>query len=160
MDLATILENVPLAPLGPGSPVEAMRPALEADLFAGLDGEAASACRAGLWLAFGFLDESHAVSQESPTREGSYWHALMHRREPDAGNAKYWFRKVGTHPVYAMLSDEATKLGWRAWDAAAFVDECEAHRGTGSKREALLREAQRAEWRALFGWCREAGEPT
>jgi hypothetical protein len=156
MDLAMILENVPLAPLGPGAPVEAIRPALESILFADLDRERANDCRAGLWLAFGFLDESHAVSQESTTREGSYWHALMHRREPDAGNAKYWFRKVGAHPVYAMLCGEATKLGWRVWDAMAFVDECEAHRGTGDEREALLREVQSAEWRALFGWCRKA----
>jgi hypothetical protein len=154
MDLKAILEKVPLAPLGPGSPEEAMRAALaDASLFAGLDRDAANACRAGLWLAFGFLDESHAVSQELPTREGSYWHALMHRREPDAGNAKYWFRKVGAHPVYAMLSGEAAKLGWRAWDAAAFVDECEAHRGTGGEREMLLREAQLGEWGTLFGWC-------
>ena len=153
MDLATILDNVPLAPLGPGSPMEVMRPALEAMLFPDLDRERANACRAGLWLAFGFLDESHAVSQELPTREGSYWHALMHRREPDGGNAKYWFRKVGTHPVYAVLCAEAAKVGWRAWDAMAFVDECETHRGTGGEREGLLRAAQLAEWRALFGWC-------
>ena len=126
MNFATILANVPLAPLGPGSPVEAMRPALEAELFAGLDREAASACRAGLWLEFGFLDESHAISQELPTPEGSYWHALMHRREPDGANAKYWFRKVGTHPIHAELARDAAELRYlgtgMAWEPFAFVD--------------------------------------
>ena len=158
--LAVLLEKVPLAPLGPGSPMDAMRPALEADdatLFGPVDPTTANACRAGLWLAFGFLDESHAISQELPTREGSYWHALMHRREPDGTNAKYWFRKVGTHPIYAELTKEAAELGWRSWDAAAFVDECEKERGTGSVREALLREMQLAEWRVLFGWYRARG---
>ncbi len=46
-------------------------------------------------------------------------------------------------------------MGWRAWDPAAFVDECERERGTGSERETLLREVQMVEWRALFAWCSE-----
>jgi hypothetical protein len=33
------------------------------------------------------------------------------------------------------------------------VDECERERDSGGAREALLREVQRAEWRALFEWC-------
>jgi hypothetical protein len=48
----------------------------------------ADACRAGLFLYFNFLDESHAISQELHTSTGSYWHALMHRREPDFDNPK------------------------------------------------------------------------
>jgi hypothetical protein len=55
--------------------------------------------------------------------------------------------------VFAELAGEAARLGWRAWEAAAFVDECEKERGSGSARETLLREAQLAEWRALFAWC-------
>jgi hypothetical protein len=47
-----------------------------------------AACRAALWLAFDFLDESHAVSQELDTPEGSYWHGLLHRREPDFANPR------------------------------------------------------------------------
>jgi hypothetical protein len=157
MDLATMLENVPLAPLGPGSPVEAMRPALEDPaLFAGLDREAASACRAGLWLAFGFLDESHAISQELTTREGSYWHALMHRREPDGANAKYWFLEVGTHPIFADLAREAAELRTlgmgRDWDPFAFVDHCDESRDTGSEVEEACKRVQLLEWRMLFDW--------
>ena len=157
MDLATILENVPLAPLGPGAPVEAMRPALEAMRFADLDRERANACRAGLWLAFGFLDESHAVSQESATREGSYWHALMHRREPDGANAKYWFRKVGTHPIYAELARDAAELRYlgmgMAWDPFTFVDHCDEFRDTGTDAEETCKRVQRREWELLFAWC-------
>jgi hypothetical protein len=68
-------------------------------------------------------------------------------------NSKYWWRRVGDHPVFGHLGGEAAKLGWRAWAPDAFVDECERERGSGSEREHLLREVQLAEWHALFGWC-------
>ena len=73
--LSALLVRMPLAPLGPGTPMEEVRPGLEADngtLFGRVsDTNASRACRAGLWLAFGFLDESHAISQELPTPERS-----------------------------------------------------------------------------------------
>src|SRR5687767_13390080 len=91
-----------LMPLGPGTPVKAFRAALEALTPATAFGEGkqvvhdyAQACFAGLWLYFDFLDESHAISQDLDTAEGSYWHGILHRREPDYPNAKYWFRRVG-----------------------------------------------------------------
>src|SRR5207245_11135 len=62
-------------------------------------GDWAACVRSGLYLRFNFLDESHTISQGIHTVEGSYWHAIMHRREPDYSNAKHWFRKVGQHPV-------------------------------------------------------------
>src|SRR5262245_60684130 len=37
------------------------------------DREAAAACRAGLWLWFEFFEESHGISQDLGTAEGSYW---------------------------------------------------------------------------------------
>src|SRR5262245_25063275 len=55
------------------------------------NGLAAQACLAGLWLLANDLNASHRISQELETPEGSYWHAVMHRREGDYGNAKYWF---------------------------------------------------------------------
>jgi hypothetical protein len=149
-----------LAPLGPGTPNESVRPALAkltvATLFAPTpvrDHNAARACLAGLWLYHDFLDESHAISQDIATADGSFWHAIMHRREPDAWNSKYWWRRVGNHPVFAQLAGEAARLGWRAWDPAAFVDACEQERGSGSEREELLRTVQRVERELLFAWC-------
>lgn len=60
-------------------------------------------CLAALWLLHDFPDESHRISQEIETPEGSYWHGIMHRREGDFGNAKYWFRRVGRHSIWADL---------------------------------------------------------
>ena len=59
----------------------------------------AAACLAGLWLHHNFLDESHTLSQDIDTTTGSYWHAIMHRREGDYGNAKYWLHRVGASDV-------------------------------------------------------------
>ena len=58
------------------------------------DREMAKACLAGLWLYHDFLDQSHRISQGLHGREGSYWHGIMHRREGDFANAKYWLRRV------------------------------------------------------------------
>ncbi len=90
--IAELLKADRLTPLGPGTPNESVRAALAAltveSAFAPhtvRDRDMAAACLAGLWLYHDFLDESHAISQEIGTPTGSYWHGLMHRREPDAG---------------------------------------------------------------------------
>ena len=98
-----------LPPLGPGQLNEQYHAQLS-DLrietaFAGIhDHDMASCCLAGLWLLHGFLDESHKISQDIETTAGSYWHALMHRREPDFSNAAYWFRRVDRHPPVVPAS--------------------------------------------------------
>jgi hypothetical protein len=131
-----------LPELGPGSPNESMRAALKAI-------EAPAVCRAGLWLLHDFLDESHSISQDLDTREGSFWHAIMHRREPDPSNSKYWWRLVGPHPVLERLREAG--VGFTT--PQAFVDECERVRGTGSPDEERARRVQLLEWQLLFDWC-------
>jgi hypothetical protein len=87
-----LLAEPRLASLGPGRPNRAARPLLAAlddrmfEPHVVRDRDFAAACRAALWLHHNFLDESHTISQGIETAEGSYWHALMHRREPDHAN--------------------------------------------------------------------------
>lgn len=125
---------------------------------------APEAALAGLWLYFSCLDESHAISQDVHTPEGSFWHGILHRQEPDPGNAGYWFRRVGNHPVFPALRDAAeavaaahTGVRWIAgasWDPFAFIDACEqARREKGSELENVMLEIQRAEWQLLFDYC-------
>ena len=45
-------------------------------------------CLSGLWLVAGDIDESHTISQDLGSAEGSFLHGIMHRREGDFGNAK------------------------------------------------------------------------
>ena len=112
--------------------------------------------RSGLWLYHDFLDESHSVSQELQTIEGSYWHALMHRREKDYSNAKYWFRRVGDHAVYPSLQIAAAEMGLPVsgtWNPFEFLDFCALHESDDSGRAGLIRRVQHREWELLFEWC-------
>ncbi len=150
-----------LPELGPGSPNQSARPALaavhvETDFPAIRDREAALGCISGAWMYHDFLDESHTISQDLTGWIGSYWHGIMHRREPDAGNAKYWFRRVEPNPVYEALAADAAGLGLSVnggWDPFGFIDRCERERGTGSEAEILCRRVQLREMQLLFDEC-------
>lgn len=120
------------------------------------DRSMAQACLAGMWLHHDYLDESHHISQELTTSTGSYWHAIMHRREPDASNAKYWWRQVGTHPVIDLLVTEAPRIGYPYQNPFDFVDFCERVRDSGSAEEDVAKRVQLLEWRLLFDWCWDA----
>lgn len=152
-----------LMPLGPGSPNRSVQSKLERldrafDHAAIRDADMAGCCRAAVWLYHDFLDESHAQSQEIHTPSGSYWHGILHRREPDYDNAKYWFRRVGRHPIFAALAAKAARLApelftaKREWDPLAFVDLCANAAGTASLVEPC-RLVQQREWELLFDYC-------
>ena len=115
----------------------------------------APALRAGLYLYFDCWEEAHEVAQDIATPDGSYWHAIVHRQEPDAANSAYWFRQVGVHPIWAALQLRDAEIGVGSganWDPIAFIDYCERAR-PGSPEERKARELQRAEWQLLFDWC-------
>ncbi len=59
---------------------------------------------AGLWLYVDELDQSHQVSQGIHTVEGSLWHGIMHRREGDFWNSKYWFGKAGKNHALSWMN--------------------------------------------------------
>jgi hypothetical protein len=161
--VAKLLAEDRLPELGPGRPNLTIKPVLQSlsleKLFpSGIaDPNMGRACLAALWLWHDFLDESHEISQNIDTPTGSWWHGIMHRREGDFGNAKYWFHRVGSHSIFSALTEGAVALGYgdakEPWNQDGFVDSCEAERGTGSTREEVLKRVQRLEWQLLFDWC-------
>jgi hypothetical protein len=138
--------------------IQSMNPNL---LFPGA--RAPEAAVSGLLLLAGCWDESHQISQDISSPEGSYWHAIAHRIEPDASNAGYWFRRVGDHPIFAELRRRSSEILQRsgapwvlkpAWDPFVFIEWCDqARRAPGTKKERAALEMQRAEWDLLFEWC-------
>lgn len=130
----------------------------------------AKALLSGLWLWHDWLDSSHRISQDLHTSTGSFWHAIMHRREGDFGNAKYWYARCQDHPIlrsmaayandilHPLPADKALlRLTRNGWDPNAFVDLVEqvSDAPTDVRHNAAVM-LQKLEWRLLFDHCMRA----
>ncbi len=125
------------------------------------------ALAAGLLQIHDFWNASHEAAQQADDLGergcSAYWHGIAHRREPDAGNAAYWFRRVGRHSIFGRLADDArplleahgdaaltrSLLAADTWNPFAFIDLCTSARA-GSDRALLALKLQRLEMLALL----------
>jgi hypothetical protein len=176
---APLLETDRRRPLDSGRPDSSVRAALKKldarSAFAHertqpADAEMAACCISGIWLLHDYLDESHTISQDIDTTSGSFWHGIMHRREGDFWNSKYWFRRVGQHPAFATIAERAQHVAAslrdaipnlgearpHEWDPFAFVDRCEAALKGKSSDESVCIDLQQIEWESLFDYCYHA----
>jgi hypothetical protein len=142
----------------------------------------ALAVKAGLFLVNDYLDAAHATAQAAddagPNTTAAYWHGIMHRREPDYDNARYWLRRVGAHPVFSVIGSHVAPIYDHAefkailsfdrlvdsrghWDAMAFIDLCEECGSVWSRRAQVAAVLQEVEMRRLLEFtCRAAqGNP-
>jgi hypothetical protein len=54
----------------------------------------------------GDWDVAHRVAQDIDDADGSWIHAYLHRKEGDAGNAAYWYRRAGQPVATSSLDAE------------------------------------------------------
>lgn len=169
--LRALLTTTELPALGPETRNGTQSPsALEAQVArylneASLSNTKQELVRSAVLLWHDHLDESHTLSQNIHTSDGSFLHAIMHRREPDAGNSRYWWNRVGSHPCFSVITERvqavlsqsgndtlaAKLLPGGDWDPSAFVDACEQARRSGSTAERmLLQQIQQIEFEAFL----------
>ncbi len=119
--------------------------------------------RGGLFYALDALDEAHAFFQNAPGDLGSYWHGMLHRREGDFDNARYWFRRAGTLPSFGALHRAAAEFSadmakQSNWDPYLLTGECEQARHGAEEGVAALVRLQRVEFDGVFDYTwRQSG---
>ena len=157
--------NTPSLPsLGPERRADALPLSkLENDLeFAvsqsGVSVDKANLVRSAALLWHDHLDASHTLSQDIRSSGGSFLHGIMHRREPDYPNAKYWFNRVGTHDAFLEIFNRAktiltgtslAHLVKSEWDPFALVDSV-SQAGSSSTEYELLQQVQQIEFEVLL----------
>lgn len=64
-----------------------------------------------LWHdARGDWDAAHRVAQDIDDAAGAWVHAYLHRKEGDASNAGYWYRRAGQTPASDSLDAEWARI--------------------------------------------------
>ena len=72
-------------------------------------GEWSAPVEALWWDAKGDWKRAHALVDELETKDGMAVHAYLHRKEGEAWNADYWYKRAGRNYHRADLEDE-----WKA----------------------------------------------
>jgi hypothetical protein len=161
-----------LPELGPGPranvlPISTLNHTLD-ELFAKhqLCGNSRELIRGLAFLWHDHLDEAHVIAQEVEGADGSFLHGIVHRREPDYGNAEYWFRRVGAHPCFSQIARRVEELAdlkshatLRAeilrdgkWNPFGLIDACQkaAGKSNADPQVKLLRQIQAVEFEVLL----------
>ena len=107
--------------------------------------------KSGLHLLNDDLYSSHKLSQNILSKEGSYLHAIMHRREGDYSNSKYWYSQIDNHPIWKLMSQNFDE-----WEPFSFINWCnKASKGENKKPMNWLQNAQFKEISLLLDYVND-----
>ncbi len=114
--------------------------------------------RGALLCAADALDAAHRIFQDDPSDIASYWHGVMHRREGDFDNARYWFRRAGRLPIFdrmhAVAADVSPNMAKQtSWDASLLTGMCEQAKFGDTDALPECVRLQRVEFDALLEYC-------
>jgi len=164
-----LLDSPGLADLGPGpranvQPLTELNQAIDSLFAQHGRPRKAELIRSLILLWHDHLEPSHSISQGEHNPDGSLVHAIMHRREPDYSNAKYWWRSTGDHECFpaiaakveSLVANDADLAGQILsggdWDSYGFTDAVDSgiREAEDSPRHQLLQQIQRAETDAVL----------
>jgi hypothetical protein len=119
--------------------------------------QAFAVVRGGLLYALDDLAGCHEFFQNTASDLVSYWHGMMHRREADFDNARYWFRRSGALPFFDTLHRRTAEISTEmakqmSWDPYLFTGQCEQHRFGADSDEGNLARLQKAEFDVVFDY--------
>ena len=127
--------------------------------------------QAALYLYFDCFEEAHNIANDHEgSTEGNWIHAIVHRREPDAGNSRYWYARVNVpakisgeiaREALAILKEQPVKEleplvqkleKSKRWEPEAFVGLCDQFRKKDPSVPGygVLAKIQESEWRGLI----------
>ncbi|MEO6787470.1 MAG: hypothetical protein ABI318_15165 [Chthoniobacteraceae bacterium] len=114
--------------------------------------------RGALLYAADALDDAHRIFQDEPGDLGSYWHGMMHRREGDFDNARYWFRRAGRLPIFDRMHGAAAEMSANmakqaSWDAYLLTMLCEQAKFGDNDTVPECVRLQRVEFEQLLACC-------
>ena len=163
------LHDEPLAVAFPTAPADyerviRLRETPDETLFAGAtlpasgDTHFVPLVRAGLFYHHNALDDAHRLVQEATGDEAAYWHAMIHRRERDFENARYWLRRAGEQPPFAEMqaraADASANMGRQmGWDPFLLVHLAEQLRFGAEELQPEVVGLGRVEFEVFFDYC-------
>lgn len=114
--------------------------------------------RAGLFYHHNALDDAHRLVQEATGDAAAYWHAMIHRRERDFENARYWLRRAGEQPSFAEMQARASEVSSNmgrqmTWDPFLLVHLAEQLRFGAEDVRAEVVGLGRVEFEVFFDYC-------